>query len=43
VNDEAISLDTASELDEVRATEGAYNNVSTNKLKLFTRTQSLEF
>jgi hypothetical protein len=43
VNDEAISLDTVSELDEERATAGAYSNVSTNKLQLLTRTQSLEF
>jgi hypothetical protein len=40
---EAISLNTASELDEERATASAYSNVSTNKLKLLTRTQSLEF
>jgi len=43
VNDQAISLDTASELDEERATAGAYSNVNTNKLQLLTRTQSLEF
>lgn len=36
-------LDTASELDEDRATAGAYSNVSTDKLKLLTSTQPLEF
>jgi len=38
VNDEAILFDTASELDEDRATAGAYSNVSTDKLKLLTST-----
>lgn len=38
MNDEAILLDTASELDEDTATAGAYSNVSKDKLKLFTST-----
>jgi hypothetical protein len=43
VNDEAISLNTANELDEERAMAGPCSNASTNKLKLLTRTQSLGF
>jgi hypothetical protein len=43
MNDEATSLDSASEHHEDRITTGAHSNVRANKLKFFTNTQTLEF